>query len=147
MMGSISSSKNQYGLSTDLYVSREDGDQTLLLGGVGQGARQWTQVMTQRAAQQLWYKLTALLYPEKSDAVIGLAVTAPLRSPENALVTTYMDVVKNGESQYTVMGWIQRETWMVLLSEDETRRLWGELDLELYPVGWEGRSIHPKKLN
>ncbi|MBN2303358.1 MAG: hypothetical protein JXQ72_02700, partial [Anaerolineae bacterium] len=132
--------KRQYGQSTDLFVSRKESDQTLVLGGVGQEEQRWVHIITQRAAQVLWFKLTNLLFPEKSDVVTGLAATAPLRAPDNNSITTHVEVVENEEAQYTLVGWVQRNTWMVQLSELETRRLWAALDLALYPVGWEGRE-------
>lgn len=139
--------KRQYGQSTDLFVSRKESDQTLVLGGVGQEEQRWVHVITQRAAQVLWFKLTNLLFPEKSDVVTGLAATAPLRAPDNNSITTHVEVVENEEAQYTLVGWVQRNTWMVQLSELETRRLWAALDLALYPVGWEGRESKNTKIN
>jgi hypothetical protein len=56
-------------------------------------------------------------------------------------------MVKSGDDQYTLVGWIQRNTWRVQLTELEARRLWAALDLALYPVGWEGRQTKSKKLN
>ena len=72
---------HQYGLSTGLTVSRDENDPNLMLGGVDQQDHPWSQILTQRAAQVLWFKLTVLLYPERSDMVTGLATTAPLREP------------------------------------------------------------------
>jgi hypothetical protein len=139
--------KRQYGLSTDLFVSRKESDQTLVLGGVGQKEKRWVHIMTQRAAQVLWFKLTQLLYPDKAEMVTALAATAPLRSPSSPSITTHGDIVRSGEDQYTLVGWIQRNTWRVELTELEARRLWAALDLALYPVGWEGRETKVKKLN
>jgi len=139
--------RQQYGQSTDLFVSRKESDQTLVLGGVGQGDERWVHAMTQRAAQVLWFKLTNLLFPDKSDVVTGLASTAPLRAPDSNSVTTHVEVVKSGEGEFTLVGWVQRNTWMVQLTELETRRLWAALDLALYPVGWEGRQTKDRKLN
>jgi hypothetical protein len=130
-----------------LFVSRKESDQTLVLGGVGQGDERWVHVMTQRAAQVLWFKLTQLLYPDKADTVTALAMTAPLRAPSNSTVTTHVEMVKSSEDEYTLVGWIQRSSWRVQLTELETRRLWAALDLALYPVGWEGRLTKLKKLN
>jgi len=103
--------------------------------------------MTQRAAQLLWFRLTRLLYPEKADIVTGLAATAPLRSPVSITITTHMDAVKSAEARYTLVGWVQRDTWRVDLTELDARRLWAALDLVLFPVGWEGRETKAKKLN
>jgi hypothetical protein len=137
----------QYGVSTDLFVSRKESDQTLVLGGIGQGSQRWVHIITRRAAQLLWFKLTRLLYPDKSDMVTSLAVTAPLRTPGGKLLTTHVDVVKSADAQYTVIGFVERNSWTVVLSEIDARRLWAALDLALYPVGWEGRETKPKKLN
>lgn len=146
-MSSSGSSVHQYGLSTDLFVSRKDSDHTLVVGGVGQESERWVHVMTQRAAQILWFKLTNLLYPDKSEMVTGLATTAPLRAPSSASITTHVEVVKSSDTQYTLVGWVERNTWRVILSEIEARRLWASLDLALFPVGWEGRETKAKKLN
>lgn len=137
----------QYGLSTDLFVSRTESDETVVLGGVGEGEQRWVQVMTQRAAQLLWFKLTQLLYPEKADVVTGLAATAPLRSPDAGSITTHMEVVRGNNALYTLVGWVLRDTWRVDLTETDARRLWAALDMVLFPVGWEGRQSKPKKLN
>jgi hypothetical protein len=139
--------RHHYGFSTDLFVSRKDGDHTLVLGGIGQEEERWVHVMTQRAAQVLWFKLTALLYPDKSEIVTGLATTAPLRAPTSMTVTTHVEVVRSSEAEYTLVGWVQRMTWMVKLTETETRQLWASLDLALYPVGWEGRQLRTDKMN
>ncbi len=139
--------KELHGLSTDLFVSRKESDHTLVLGGMGQEEKRWVHVMTQRAAQILWFRLTQLLYPDKAEMVTGLASTAPLRSVSSPSVTTHVDIVRSGDDQYTLVGWILRNNWRVQLSEMEARRLWAALDLALYPVGWEGRETKIKKLN
>ncbi|NDJ78366.1 MAG: hypothetical protein GYB65_19120 [Chloroflexi bacterium] len=146
-MSTPGSSSHQYGLSTDLFVSHKESDQTLVLGGVGQGSKRWVHVMTRRAAQVMWFKLTTLLYPEKAGLVTALAATAPLRAPPSNSVTTHMEVVKGEDGNYRLVGWVQRDTWMVALTETDARRLWASLDLALYPVGWEGRQSKPRKLN
>jgi hypothetical protein len=137
----------QYGFSTGLFVNRKEGEQTLLVGGVGEGDRRWAHAMTQRAAQILWFKLTRLLYPDKADVVTALAATAPLRTPSTPNLTTHVEVVRSDQAQYTLVGWVQRDTWKVLLNEVEARRLWAALDMALFPVGWEGRTTKVKKLN
>jgi hypothetical protein len=130
--------RRQYGQSTNLFVSRKDSDHTLVLGGVGEKEQRWVHVMTQRAAQVLWFKLTQLLYPEKAEMVTAMAQTAPLR-PFQTTTTNYVDIVKAPEDLYMLVGWIGSSAWRVQLTETETRRLWAALDLALYPVGWEGR--------
>jgi hypothetical protein len=140
-------SRRHYGLSTELFVSRKESDQTLILGGVGQGDQRWVHILTRRAAQVLWFKLTLLLYPDKATVVTSLAVTAPLRAATVAAITSHVEVVKSPEGPYTLIGWVERDTWLVQLTEGVARGLWAALDLALYPVGWEGREIRPKVLN
>jgi len=139
----------KYGLSTNLSVNDIENEQAMVLGGVSQNQQTWSHVLTRRAAQVLWFKLTQLLYPDKASMVTGLAVTASLRAPRiTEPLTTHVDVVKNSPSQYTLVGWVQRNSsWMVLLDEIDARRLWAALDVALYPVGWEGRETKPNKLN
>lgn len=136
----------QYGHSTEVFVSRRESDHSLVLGGMGQ-SEPWVHVMTRRAAQVLWFKLTLLLYPEKATMVTGLATTAPLRMVTGASVTTHVEVVHSGNDEYTLSGWYEQEAWRVQLTEQECRRLWAALDLALYPVGWEGRVTKPKALS
>lgn len=136
----------RYGLSTNLFVSRKDSDHTLVLGGVGQDEQQWVHIMTRRAAQVLWYKLTSVLYPDKADMVTSMASTAPLQAMPTSNLTTHIEVVQT-ENEYTLVGRIQRSRWLVQLTELEVRRLWAALDLALYPVGWEGRITKSKKIN
>jgi hypothetical protein len=138
--------KHQYGDSTDLFVDHAENEGSLVVGGNGQGNQPWSSVLTRHAAQVLWFKLTGLLYPDKSERVTALAVTAPLRPLNIRNVTRYIEAFKSG-SAYSIIGWMQQETWMITLSEYEARRLWTQLDEALYPVGWEGRQTRPGKLN
>lgn len=139
--------RQEYGISTDVFVERVDNESFLVLGGNGQGTGPWTCVLTQRAAQVLWFKLTGLLYPDKSQAVTALAVTAPLSALGTDDVTRYIEAFLSQETEYTIIGWVTDSTWIVTLSEYEARRLWTQLDEVLYPVGWEGRQSRPRKLN
>lgn len=140
--------RTQYGFSTGLFVSRTESESAFVVGGVGESEEQWAQLMTKRAAQVLWFKLTQLLYPDKALTVTALATTAPLRPPSSGeAVTTHMEVVRGGDGQYTLVGRVDHNTWWVQLTEVEARRLWASLDLALYPVGWEGRESRPKPIN
>lgn len=136
----------RYGHSTDLFVSRKESDHTLVLGGVGQNEQRWAHIMSRRAAQVLWFKLTELLYPEKAQVVTSIATTAPLTVPATRDLTTHIEVLKTDDG-YTLVGRVQRMRWLVKLTELEVRRLWAALDLALYPVGWEGRITKSKKMN
>ncbi len=136
----------RYGLSTELSVRHEEGEHTLVLGGIGQDDQRWTHVLTRRAAQLLWYKLTEILYPDKAAMVTGMAATAPLTPTGVGNLTTHIEVVTS-DTHYTLVGRVERTRWIVQLSELEVRRLWAALDVALYPVGWEGRQSKGKRLN
>jgi hypothetical protein len=91
----------------------------------------------------LWYHLTRMLFPEKSDAVTALVSTAPLRSEARPTVTTHVVVERTEDGDYEVMGWVGDQNWWLRLTEAEARPFWSALDVALYPVGWEGRSSRP----
>lgn len=140
--------KRQYGLTTDVSVKMHEGGQMVVIGGTGEKSQQWSHVLTQRAAQVLWFKLTQLLYPDKANIVTALATTAPLRPLGSSdAVTTHVEAVKCADQHYSLVGWVGRDTWMFLLSELDARRLWAALDTVLFPVGWEGRETKRKTLN
>ncbi len=60
-----------YGLTNELFANRKGEGETIILGGIGTGSSRWARVLTRRAAHQLWYRLTWLLFPEKSTQVTG----------------------------------------------------------------------------
>lgn len=136
--------QHSYGISTDIFVARKSLDDTLVLGGVGVEYGRWTRVLTQRAAQQLWFNLTGLMFPEKAQRVTGIAVTAPLRSQARPTITSHLEVTRTADNFIEVIGWAGQDTWWFRLSEQEARVLWTKLDLALYPVGWEGRERKPQ---
>lgn len=144
--GDSGPSQYRYGLSEELSVSGKEGDHTFVLSGVGQDGQSWKHVLTRRAAQVLWCRLTELLYPDKAEMVTSLVATAPLTPTGLGSLTTHIEVIKS-DSDYTMVGRVERSRWIVQLAELELRRLWAALDLALYPVGWEGRKIKGKKLN
>lgn len=127
-----------YGLSTKLFVSRKPSSESLVVGGIGVDEARWTRVLSHRAAQMLWYHLTRHLFPEKSDMVIALVSTSPLRSDSRPTITTHMTVDPSEDGGFDIMGWVGDETWWVRLTEHEARRFWTALDIALYPVGWQG---------
>lgn len=137
----------KYGSCKELSLSYKESDpQVLMLGGISQDDKRWSHAMTRRAAQVLWFKLTELLYPDKASIVTSLASTAPLSALGTGNQTTHVEVVKN-DTEYTLVGRINRTRWLVQLSELEVRRLWADLDKLLYPVGWEGRGKKNTKMN
>lgn len=132
--------KHNYGLSTNLFVSRKANGDSLVIGGIGEDENRWTRVLSQRAAQMLWYHLTCHLFPEKSDMVTALVSTTPLRSETLPTITTHMTVDAQPDGSYEIAGSVGEQTWWVRLNEFEARRFWTALDIALYPVGWQGRK-------
>lgn len=133
-----------YGLSNSLFVSRKAGGESIVIGGIAEDAARWTRVLTQRAAQMLWFNLTQLLFPDKSDMVTAMVMTAPLRSTDLPTITTHVTVDKLDTGNFEVTGWVGNHTWILLLDQIEARRFWTALDIALYPVGWQGQSSNPK---
>lgn len=132
--------KFAYGQSTNLFVSRKAGGESLVVGGVAEDMSRWTRVLSQRAAQMLWFHLTRLLFPEKSEMVTALVTTAPLRPENLPTITTQMTVDKMENGSFEISGWVGEQTWWVRLNDYEARRFWTALDIALYPVGWQGAN-------
>lgn len=130
--------KQVYGQSTNLFVSRKASGESLVVGGIGENTTRWTRVLSARAAQMLWFHLTRMLFPEKSEMVTALVTTAPLRSEALPTITTHMVVDPVEGGGFEIAGWVGEQTWWVQLDEYEARRFWTALDIALYPVGWQG---------
>ncbi|MAS33508.1 MAG: hypothetical protein CL610_05845 [Anaerolineaceae bacterium] len=128
-----------YGLSTNLFVSRKANGESLVVGGIGENQSRWARVLSQRAAQTLWYHLTRCLFPEKSEMVTALVSTSPLRADNMPTITTHVSVEQRLDGGYDLVGMVGDQTWWVQLTDFEARRFWTALDIALYPVGWQGR--------
>ncbi len=133
-----SRAKHIYGLTSEIFVNRPGEDETIVVGGTGDQADRWTRSLTRRAAHQLWFQLTRLLFPEKSPQVTGMAMTAPLSLPSPS-VTTHLEIIFNPDSHtYDILGWDSEDGWWFRVDEQNARLLWTALDLALYPAGWSG---------
>lgn len=130
--------KHIYGSSTELFASRKRSGESLVVGGIGENHTRWTRVLSHRAAQMLWYRLTQYLFPEKCDVVTALASTAPLRDEAMPTITTHIQVESLEDGCFDVVGWVGDEAWWVRLNNYEARRFWTALDMALFPVGWQG---------
>lgn len=130
----------RHGLSDSLFVERMPGRERYVLGG-RDCSRRWAHVLTHFAAQMLWIQLTHRLYPERARTVLGVAATAPLCEPHHPAITTRVDLADNGGGMYLLVGWIERRSWSVPVTEADARCLWAMLDKVLFPVGWEGRTL------
>jgi hypothetical protein len=88
----------------------------------------------------LWFYLTQLLFPEKSEMVTALVTTAPLRSSDLPTITTHTTVDKTEDGLFEITGWVGDQSWLVKLSDQEIRGFWTALDIALYPAGWQGAT-------
>lgn len=129
-----------YGAATNLFVSRKASGDSLIIGGVAEDSSRFARVLSQRAAQMLWFHLTRNLFPEKSDMVTALVTTAPLRSTTLPTVTTHVTVDKLEDGNFEITGWAGEQTWVLRLNEYEAHRFWTALDIALYPVGWQNKG-------
>lgn len=136
--------KFTYGLSTNLFVSRKTGGESIVVGGVAEDTSRWTRVLSQRAAQMMWFNLTRLLFPEKSDLVTALVTTAPLRAENMPTITTHISVTEAGDGAYEISGMVGEQVWWMRLNDHEARRFWTALDIALFPVGWQGITSKPR---
>lgn len=130
-----------YGVSVETFVVAKEENAGYVLGGLGLEYGRWTRLLSKRAAQLLWFKLTRLLFPDRSLRVTTIVVTAPLRESPQPAITNHIEVSRTADNYIEVLGWVeQHTTWWARLPEHEARTLWKRLDLALYPVGWEGRQ-------
>lgn len=131
----------EYGLSTDTFVTRKPRGEALIIGGMGEAKNKWMRVLSKHCAHVLWFRLTELLFPDKFPMVTAMAVTAPLRGPNDPTITSEVEVNRDEKTgDIEIVGIAGPRTWVVRLGDYEARRLWTALDIALYPVGWEGSS-------
>ena len=135
-----------HGLSAYLSVTPGIDKDTFRLNGTGRGPHAWVHVLTRRAAHMLWYRLTWVLFPEKSPRVTGMAVTSPLRPLAQTTVAAFVEVVyRADQSVFNVTGWNGTALWRFDLDDHSARELWTALDLALYPAGWSGTTLTIKR--
>jgi len=148
MSSKISDAKFAYGLTHDCFASSKASGETVVMGGIGAHSDRWARVLSRRAAHQLWFQLTRLLFPDKSLQVTAMAKTAPLSASNKPQVTTTLEVLPSphGDS-LDVIGWIGEDTWWCRLDGQTARKLWAALDVVLYPAGWQGPETYHNKLN
>ena len=125
--------------AANLFARQTGRDQTVMIGGLGDDEIDWEYVLTRRASLALWYDLTRLLFPEKSDEVIGQVST--MRSlPRIAVpgmdVTSAVFVTAVDEGGCQLEGWNGETGWVLRLDAYEIYRFWAALDTALYPTGW-----------
>lgn len=125
--------------SVDLMAARNDDGDTYVIRGSDLEQRPWEQTLTKRAARSLWFDLTRLLYPEKSDQVIAQVSTMPSMprfDSEPTTVTAWVFVSEGPEASCVISGWNGFPGWAVRLNAYEIYRFWASLDVALFPSGW-----------
>jgi hypothetical protein len=131
-----------HGMSADLSVAPGSEPDTFKLSGIGVGPRKWVHPLTRRAAHILWYRLTWVLFPEKSPRVTGMAATAPLSPRTQSGAVAFVEVIyRADQNMFNVIGWNESARWRFDLDDRAARQLWAALDVVLYPAGWSGTTL------
>lgn len=130
----------EYGMTTDLFVSRKPHGEAIVVGGAGEQVK-WMRVLSRRCAHLLWIQLTQMLFPEKAQIVMALAATTPLRGPEAPTITSDVRTTLVSDGLIEVAGVSGTRQWVARLHAEDARQLWMALDIALYPVGWEGGRV------
>jgi hypothetical protein len=125
------------GISTKLFALPKPSNDTVVVGGEA-GEDRWTRVVTRRVAHALWYQLTVLLYPERSEQITPRVTTAAFRDDESPTITAHIEVLRGDDNFISMAGTGGQASWLAHMSERDARALWGSLDKMLFPLGWEG---------
>jgi len=125
--------------SVNLFVERAEDGETFVIGGIAPDESEWVQTLTKRAARSLWFDLTRLLFPEKSDQVIAQVTTMPSMphfNTEPSSLTSWTFVTERPDGSCVISGWNGFPGWCIRLSAYEIYRFWATLDIALFPTGW-----------
>ena len=125
--------------SVDLFATRSTDGETVLIGGSASNQQVWEHTLTKRAARSLWFDLTRLLYPDKSDQVIAQVSTMPSMprfTSEPTHLTSWAFVSEGPDGGCIISGWNGFPGWAVRLNAYEVYRFWASLDTALFPTGW-----------
>lgn len=131
-MNNMSKSEFEYGESTDLFVTRKSNGGSIVLGGTGEDTSKWIRILSNRAAQLLWFQVTQELHPDKAKKATTVVTTAPMREANSPTITTHTNFEK-AQNFYSIVGWIGNKTWQADLTEQEAERFWIALSRALYP--------------
>ncbi len=113
-------------------------DQSVMINGADDEA-DWSYTLSHRAALGLWYDLTRLLFPEKSDQVIAQVSTLrplPRTDADDLELTAVVFVTALAEGECQLEGWTGASSWQLRLNTYAIYRFWAALDAALYPSGW-----------
>lgn len=141
----ISDKLQDFGLTTDLLIKRTADELGFVMSGKpisDSGTRSFHQILTYRAATFLWFHLTRLFVPGRSTNATSLIGTAPLMLPEEHTLTTHIEITTDEEDNVHIRGTGRSVQWIIELNPPDAQRLWAELDIALFPVGWQGRDTY-----
>ncbi len=134
--------RREYGLTADITLQTDPQHGFLTIHGVVQDGtnKRISAVLTKGAAHQLWYRLTQALYPDEAPTMTANASTAPLRGSNGELLTSTVDLEWLPNGMVEIIGTIMSAEWSISLRSTEAKRVWANLDMLLFPFGWEGRE-------
>lgn len=125
--------------AASLFARETGADRSVMIGGLGDDEMEWTHTLSRRAALGLWYDLTRLLFPDKSDEVIAQVSTLramPRVSTDPLGETALVFVTGLSDGGCQLEGWSGASSWLLVLNTYEVYRFWAALDSALYPSGW-----------
>lgn len=134
--------RREYGLTGDIHFQFDGVHGLVTFQGIVQDGseKRLSAVLSKRAAYQLWYRLTQALYPDEAPTMTATSATAPLRGVNGELLTSHVDVEWLPNGFVEIIGTIMTAEWSIRLSGTEAKRVWANLDMLLFPSGWEGRE-------
>lgn len=140
-MSELSRQQFSHGFSSNLFAERgaDEGEKTVVIGGLAADETEWAYPLSRRAAQSLWYDLTRLLFPEKSDEVISSVSTMrsmPKLSELTEAMTTHIFVHIIDGGGVKIEGMMGSTSWYVEVNAYEVYRFWAALDTAIHPAGW-----------
>ncbi len=132
------------GAVTNLSVVKKPGrSEALLLIGRSAHNRRWIRVITQGAAQALWFHLTHILFPRAAQQVTPRAATALFRKSDSPAITTMFEVFfREEEGSIYVRGLGSEQEWVIRFTLDEGHELWASLEKTLKSVTERGSTDH-----
>lgn len=137
--------RREYGLVGEVGVSykRHDGFVTLWAVILDGSDKRINAFLSKRAAYTLWYRLTQELYPDDSPtAAVLKGGTGILNTPDGQSLTSQLEVTRLANGFFEVVGFMMSAQWAFRISQTEARRVWGALDVLLFPYDWEGRETY-----
>jgi len=144
-VGVMVSDENQvtYGNSHELFVTAKANGDSVVMGGVAQDSSRWVRILSNRAAQLLWFQLAQLLFPDQAKSATTVVTTAPMRDASLPTVTAHCVAERKADGLFVISGWAGSKMWQVQIEPDEMDRFWPVLDGAMYPGGSGIKASEP----